>query len=120
MARQIFSLAQLVNLDLGKVDTAFRHELQRAIADIEDRPENEKPRVVTLKMALKPEEVVQGQAETVAAGFQISLDVPKKHTRIYSMRVMQNHELLFNAESPENPNQLSLDEEVKRPQAELG
>ena len=114
MARKMFSMAELINLDMGKIDAAFRIEQTRAVEDIMDRPEDDGERVITLKMRMKPEDVVQGHVDTVSVGFDLDLKVPKKTTRAYSMRVIKTKSnpagLLFNSESPDDPNQFTLDE----------
>jgi len=110
MARCKFTVSQLINLDLGKVDTAVRHELEKVVADIRDRPELATARRVRLTIDVEPEDVVQGQADTVSVLFSIEGRIPKRQTRKYSMLVGQGNELLFNAESPEEPRQGTLDE----------
>jgi len=114
MARRIFSLGEMINLDMGKIDAAFRMEMQRAVEDILDRPEDDADRTVMLKMKLRPEDVAQGNVDTVCVGFELDLKLPKKSTRAYSMRVCKTRShaasLLFNSESPDDPNQMTLDE----------
>jgi len=112
MARAEFSLAELVNLDLGKAHAAFQAELGKVIQDLQDRPFDDGKRTVTLKLELMPEELIHGQLETVKTTILIDSKVPTKQTRAYSMRVTQQGRLTFNPESPDDPNQKTLDEAI--------
>jgi hypothetical protein len=109
MARKMFSLSELRNLDFGKMDAAFQRELAKIIDDIVDRPEDDRPRRLLLRLAIIPEEITAGTIETVTAGFEVAAYLPTRRSRPYSMRVTKNG-LIFNSEAPENPDQMTLDE----------
>jgi len=117
MARRMLSLAELKNLDLGKVEAAFRVELGKIVADLCDRPEDPTKRTLSLKLSLWPEDVVAGATETVSVVFTLESRIPKRTTRVHNMRVSGDKCLVFNSESPDNPDQRTLDELVEPPES---
>ncbi len=106
MARQMqeLSLATIRRIDLGKVAMAFDIELARAVADIHDRPGLDRARSVVLQVDMEP-----GDEEGIVhVGFQVKGRVPQKQTRPYSMVMVGENALRFNAESPEDPRQMTM------------
>lgn len=104
MAQHKLGLTTLKDLDLGKVETAFRLELQRVIEDLQARPEDKKERALTLKVSVLPEEIDRGQLETVKVVFQVAVRLPAPRSRDYSMLVSTDA-LTFNADSLDDAKQ---------------
>jgi len=108
--RQKLTLGTLKDLDFGKAESAFQAELDKVVADVQDRPNDPTNRSVTLTVLVKPEQVEHGTAETCQVQLQIRSKVPHRQTREYSMKTSTAAELVFNSEAPENANQMTLDE----------
>lgn len=104
------SLKNLSDLDMGKVDAAFRREVGRVLADIADRPEDSTARTVQLQLALTP----VGKDGDIAAGeFTLMSKVPPRRTRPYEFGIRQmkgQHTAVFNSESLDDVRQGTLDE----------
>ena len=109
MSRRMFSLSEIIHLDLGKIDSRLRTELKRAVLDVTERPEVDKPRVVALEMRIMPDQYLQGQVETVFVEFVTKSKLPPA-SAAYSMHVQASGQLTFNDESPDEPHQGTLDE----------
>jgi hypothetical protein len=101
MSLQSLTLANLKDLDLGKIDEAFQRHLARAAIDCMDRPTESKPRVVTLQFEVVPVEV-DGDCDEVVVRIQTTSKVPTHKTRPYSLAPRRNGALVFNPDSPTN------------------
>ncbi len=108
MKRCKLSLASLAELDLGKVDGAFKAQLRHVMADLVDRPEEKKERTVTLKMSVVPEEVSRGVLDSVRVSFQLGSKVPGLQSKNYSMLASAKG-LSFNADSLNDAKQLTFE-----------
>jgi len=108
MGRSKLSLASLADLDLGKVDVAFRATLQHILADLKNRPAEKKDRSITVKVVFSPEEITAGSLDTVCVSFEISAKVPGLRSRMYSMLAGKDG-LTFDAESLDDAKQLTFE-----------
>lgn len=108
MALKYFDLAELSNIDGGRVAVAFAQALQRAVADCEDRPGEEKARKVMLQMELSPVVDEEGNCEGVNTAFQIKDNVPTRKSRVYNFGLKSGGRLFYSDESPGNVNQLTF------------
>lgn len=104
-----FELAALVDIDGGRINTAFMQALNRCRLDCEDRPGTKKARKVTMTVDLIPVIDERGDLGDVVVSFQIKDSLPIRESRPYTMRA-QKGTLVFNDLSREDPNQLTLDE----------
>lgn len=109
-----FTLRTFAELDRGKMGLLVDKFLDRAVADVRDRPGVDKAREVTLKIRIKPGELEPGYAvlEDFKVGFQVTSTVPAHKSTDYSMAADKSGKLLFNSHAPENPNQRTIDDEL--------
>ena len=108
MKRCKLSLASLAELDLGKVDGAFKAQLRHILADLVDRPEEKKERTIILKMSVAPEEVSRGVLDSVRVWFQLGSKVPGLRSKDYSM-LASDKDISFNADSLDDAKQLTFE-----------
>jgi len=101
------------NLDGGRVSAAFQHELQRCIADCNDRPGEEKNRTVTLKFNVSPVCDESGLCEEIKGKFHVASSVPQRRSKVYSFQARKRagqNQLVFNDMSDDNIAQKTIDE----------
>lgn len=101
------------SLDGGRISEAFQHELRRCIADCDDRPGDDKDRVVTLQFKMSPICDDRGHCDEVKGKFHVSSTVPKRRSKVYSFGVRKKenkHQLVFNDLSDDNIGQKTIDE----------
>ena len=111
MALQEFQMASLATMDDGRLSAAVEQELQRAVKDCLDRPNEKKPRKVTLVVEVCPGFVDEtGDCEEAVLSFALRNSLPARRTRSYSMLAKKNGRLLWNDMSPDNVRQRTLDE----------
>lgn len=99
-------------LDGGRIGIAFQQELKRVVADCEDRPADNKPRTVTLTLAVVPVPTTDGTVVTldsISAKFQVSSSVPKRRSKVYSFGARAGGQLVFNDMCEENVKQRTFD-----------
>ena len=104
-----FTLTTLKELDFGKIPAVFDAAISRCVADCEDRPLDDKNRVVTLKVIMAPKIDAGGSGvsiDGVMLGVEITDSIPKRRTQVYEMKptkIGANHGLMFHPEAPEDP-----------------
>lgn len=108
MSLDQFTLAKLEDLDGGKAFIAFQRHLTRAANDCLDRPNDGKPRTVTLKVALVPAPDPEGDCTEVKAQIFAESAVPKHRTKVYSFGLRKNGILVFNNDALDNVSQTTL------------
>jgi hypothetical protein len=116
MPVEILTLASIRELDNGIVFEAFQRELERCVTDCADRPADDRSRSVCLTVRLWPDvDLKAGQVhgEQVLVEAEVSSSVPKRRTRVYSMRPKGTSGLVFATETPENPDQLDLEDDMR-------
>ncbi len=117
VAREQLKLENLAKLDFGKIPAAFDAEVLRCVADCKDRPLDDKPRKVSLTFNLWPKADVDGTGvvcQDVDVECEVTSTVPKRRTRIYTMRPTHDDKLAFQPDSPENPDQLGIEYNDKK------
>lgn len=113
--KEVLTLESLTKLDSGKIPAQFDALMQSAIRDVQDRPADRKPRRVCLMIDVSPSDA---DGDTAAFSFSMKSTVPAHKSRSYEA-VIKNVGgakvgLLFNAESPDDVDQLTLDEAAKK------
>ena len=95
------TLQNLKQLDLGKIEVCFNHELEQAVRDCLDRPELKKVRQVAVIFSLAP--VTEGgQCERVDVACDIKAKTPPRRTRVYTM-APRGSGLVFHPDAAEDP-----------------
>lgn len=110
MSLETLSLETMAMVDYGKIDAALQLHLKRAGQDCMDRPGDKNPRKVTLTISLKPVIQQDGDVTDVDAEFEISSTVPKHRSRPIHMMPRRGGHLVFTPESPDNAEQMTIDE----------
>lgn len=104
MNKQRLSLENLKQLDFGKVAAAYDHELKHVVRDCLDRPADKRPRTVVIKFAVVPvqPEIGMSDCEEIMVGCEVSSGVPKRRSKIYTMKPIQDGGLAFHPDIPED------------------
>lgn len=102
-----FTLATLVDMDGGRIKTAFEQALQRLESDCKDRPGVKRSRQLQLVLDLTPV-ADGGDLDSVNVTFKIKESIPKRESKAYNMQAVAGG-LLFNDASPEDVRQKTLD-----------
>lgn len=85
------SLATLAHLDRGVLAATVDDEINKAIADCDDRPHDDTARKVTLTIIVKPVLDATGcHLTSTAVDFAVSSSLPKLTTRTYDMPVRKS------------------------------
>jgi hypothetical protein len=111
MGKQALSLSSLEKIDNGKINAAFDHELKRVIEDCNDRPGMNKPRKLVLELILLPNcgtDKDQLYCESVSAQIRVEGKIPGRKTKVYTLETKPSGSAFFNADAPENPNQMTI------------
>lgn len=108
MAVHQLTLDSLRNLDLGKASTMFDLALGRLAADCLDRPADDRPREVTLKLIVKPLVDPDGSCSSVDLQIKVNSKIPEHQTKTYNLGLRNDGALLFNEFSPEAFGQLTM------------
>ena len=102
------TLESIAEIDGGKVKAALDKHLKRAATDCYDRPGDNKPRKVTLEIAVVPVLADDGSCSEVKAQMHVGSAVPKHRTRVISLGLSPNGTLKFNPDSPESIDQTTF------------
>lgn len=108
MLKQI-TLSSVAELDSSRIATAFDQALRRCEADLKDRPAVRAARSVSLTITLKPDTDSTGELTSVSVAFDVKESIPKRSSRAY-VAEMGRAGLHVNDLSPDDPNQLTLDD----------
>ncbi len=116
MALHELSLDSLLALDGGRVAVAWQQALLRAVADCEDRPAEEKPRVINLQAEIVPvtDENDVHIVDSVSIKFQIKETIPTRKSKLYSFGIRKKRDqlqLVFNDLSDDDINQRTIDQQ---------
>lgn len=103
----------LSELTGGRASAVFDAHLKRAALDCIDRPNDGKPRIVTLQVELTPDfdPKTAGDADTCdAVNIQVKAasKVPAHKTKIFNARAKRSGQLLFNPDSTDNADQKTI------------
>lgn len=110
MAAKQLNIANLQELDRGKVAVALNHAMRTCVMDIEDRPADKTARIVELKIKLSPKlDKDTGALDLVGAQFQISTKLPVRQSIVYPMLAAKEGTLAFQPECPLDPRQAAFE-----------
>lgn len=107
------NLANMDELDDGRVAAAFQKNVKDAVLDCIDRPTDKNPRVVTLELKLTPVPTSDGavvELEGADGSFKVKLKVPERKSKTYNFRTNKKGQLAFSSESPENADQTTFND----------
>lgn len=107
MALKNLTAASIGDLDNGAAALAIDREIAAAIADMDDRGEDGKPRVVTIQIAMCMRD--NGEADVVV---DVSAKLPKLRTFSTTCNLKRSGggvDLAFQERNSSNPNQPTLD-----------
>lgn len=107
------NLQNLKELDNGAAGAVIDDAIRKAVADLDDRGDDGKPRQVVIVLEIKrvPE------SDAITAHVEADAKLPKKRTRnTYAVvgHVQGELNLLFQSHSPQNPYQMTLDEAERK------
>ncbi len=104
-------LENLKVLDDGRIAAAFAQELKHVVLDLMDRPGDDRPRNVSIKVHFKPLCDETGHCEAVNVSMEVGSKMPSRKTKVYSMQARKSQGgpmLVFNEMSLDNVNQNTL------------
>lgn len=99
------------DLDGGRVGAAFMQELRRVVADMEDRPTDDKERQVVLTAKFEPISDDSGHLDEVRGKFHVTSKVPNRRSKAYSFASRNGSKLVFNDLSEDDVHQKTIDNE---------
>ena len=103
------TLDTIAKMDDGKLAAAFALLAREAIQDCADRPALTKKRKVTMTVEFEPE--LEGRnLSTVKFAVDFQGARPALQSRVYSGRLDRKGRLTFNDLSPDDPDQMTLDQ----------
>lgn len=111
MPLKVFSLESFASMDGGRASEAFAQALKRMQADLVDRPNLRRARVLTLKVRMLPVPGDRGALASIDVEWELAESVPKRQSAPYRMRHGQRGPV-FSEEAPENPDQLTVSDFV--------
>lgn len=110
------TLENLKQLDHGIIPAAFNKEIERIVEDCKDRPTDDRPREVVLKIKMAPKvdaEAGDVNGDEILVDAEISSVVPKRRTKVYTMKP-QGKSAIFHPDLPDDPDESMLyDEDVR-------
>lgn len=107
--RTELSLSSLAEFDFGKAEIAFRKTLQSVVRDVKDRGHDGRARKVVLTVILDP--IIEGgDVADANVHFTIQAKLPALSTAPRPVMIDRQARLVFNPDSPDNPEQSTLDE----------
>ncbi len=110
MAIEKFAFEKLATINGGRLRSAWDHAFERARHDCYDRDGLEEKRRVILVATLTPRRSSNGSDEpTVDVEFEVDDKLPKRRSHPMNMKMVRGA-LIYNEMSPDDVNQLSLDE----------
>jgi hypothetical protein len=101
------SLENLERLDFGIARETFDQQIKRIALDCLDRPESTDPRKVIMEVIVRPIKE-QKTCEHVDVQIKVKSSIPEYHTKVYDMKMRANGLIIFNEDSPDNPDQSTI------------
>lgn len=101
----------LKKIDDGRIDVAFQQEIRHVIQDMQDRPGDDRDRIVTLKLVFKPLCDDRGDLESVNVKMDIGSKVPSRKTKVFDMKARNSARgpmLVFNEDSLDDMDQTTI------------
>jgi hypothetical protein len=121
MPMEKFTLGNMPLLENGIVTASFDAELRRLVKDCDERPLDDKPRVLQMTVKLTPNPDVHGQhpvCDTVDVEVEITGKVPTMRTKSYAMKLKQDGTLAFHPDLPDDPDNETIMDEAERRRSE--
>lgn len=112
-----FGIDTLATFDGGRLADVFGERLREVLADLSDRPRLAKARKITLSFTFEPASDEDGGAlhDDVEVSYDVRASIPPvKFGGCVMEPKADGTGLLFNALSPDNPHQGTLDEQQER------
>lgn len=116
--RQKLKFESIGDLDSGALRIEFNKQLQALVQDCHDRPYLEKPRVLTLKVALKPVANKQGgpnaMSESIVTAWTCEPKAPTRGSSMTVCSVMNDGSLVFMSDMPDAGDDNTIFDEAER------
>lgn len=115
-----FTLETLASLEGGRVGAAFALAMARLADDVNDRPGDNRPRVLTMKVGVIPNPEEDGTLDSASLICEISEKIPGRSTKPIDMGLRRRGgqtKLVFSQAAPHNHRQPGLplrDEDLDR------
>ena len=103
------SLAELADIDDGRIGLAFDQALKRVSMDCDDRPGDNRPRKVVLEMTVEPVCGEDGVCESVTSQIQIKESLPTRRSKKYDLGLRKNGIFVFQPMSLDNHAQTTFE-----------
>lgn len=116
MTLEKFGVSSLAFLDGGRIREAVEQALERCRADCDDRPAEKKSRRLSLEIAFIPECDPKGRLTGVDVSFKVVEKLPPRVSAVYAMKP-RGKDLYFNELSPDDPDQMTIDEPATGPRS---
>jgi hypothetical protein len=111
MARRELKLENLIHMDGGRIAVAFDQALARLAKDLDDRPGDDRDRLITLQMKLKPSmDEASGQYEDAKVQVFITEKIPDRKSKVIDLQPVRGGKLAFNDLSEDDARQHTIDE----------
>lgn len=102
------SLANLKDLDYGKLNVAFQQHLARAVCDCLDRCGDTRPRQISMTFSLEPVTDAEGSCDEVSLECQVSSKVPSHRSKTFACRPNTKGHLTFDVDCHDDVDQGTL------------
>lgn len=112
-----FTLGNLPLIDNGLIAEAFDREMKRLVKDCDERPLEEKPRVLMLSVKITPKPETSGRGiicDEVVVEFELTGKTPLQRTRLYTMKPKQDGSIMFHPDLESDPEGQTIMDEVER------
>lgn len=119
MNKQVkFTLENLHQINNGVLAVAFEREMQRIIADCQDRPSLDKARSVSIVFEVTPlpdQHSPTVNADEITVQVAVHSAIPKRKSNIYTMKTRHDNTAVFHPELNEDHEGDALyDDDVRR------
>lgn len=112
-----FNLGNLPLIDNGLIAEAFDREMKRLVKDCDERPLEEKPRVLNLSVKITPKPETSGRGiicDEVIVEFELTGKTPLQRTRLYTMKPKNDGTVYFHPDLPSDPDEETIMDEAAR------
>jgi hypothetical protein len=105
IGRHAVDFGALQAIDDGKLNLVLQKHLQRACQDCQDRPNDNKPRKVTVEIGFTP--IIEQDGDACDAWMQVKLksSIPDHQSKPYSVGLQKNGQFVYSPNSLNNVNQ---------------
>lgn len=106
-----FSLRELAEIDGGRIDAAFSLALARLADDVNDRPGDNRPRLLTMKIGLVPDPNEDGTIDAARLAVEINEKTPARQSKPFDMGLRRRNgqtKLMYSPAAVDNHRQPGL------------